>query len=308
MSWIAETFCTPTGNVYPQSDGTVLVEYTCPPIVSPFLPPLPEELPEVEIPGVGSPGEVDEPNITDDPEEGITVGPVVPPAETGSTTADPEPGSLAGELDGPTGPQDLPQPHSDVRREIEEWSDDDDCLEGCDECEPREEGRAEWTRYAPEDAEFVGESAWNGYHYQHDVCGLPYEPATSRIKEWKFASYSWDGFEPGSCTMLEAKYGYDTRLTHRYRTVTLDDGRQDVRYQTIAQPGWESRARSTFRRPIGQARAQIGRLRPYGDPRIGLLWSFSSHDSKAYFHETGGSRLFREWRYFLTHIPPSRIY
>lgn len=271
-----------------------------------FAPPMPEDedLPDVDIPGLTSGN--DGPNITDDPEEGITIGPVGP----GETPAVPEtatePGSLAGELDQPTPEPDLPQPHPDIKQEIKNRADEDQCTEGCDECAPRTSGFSDWTRYAPEDAEFVGESAWNGYHYQHEVCGLPYDPPTSRIKEWKFASYSWDGFESGSCTMLEAKYGYDTRLTNTYITVTTDDGQQDVRYRTIAQEGWESRARSMFRRLVGQAQAQIGRLRPH--PETGLMWSFSSSDSLFYFNDTGGLALVGQWRFGAMHIPPSRMY
>lgn len=302
------TYCTPYGAPQPIPGG-VRQWYACPPNIAPFLPPLPEdvEIPGIEIPGISLPGSDDGPNITDDPEEGVTVGPVIPPAETDTTVADPEPGSLAGELDGPAMPPDLNQPHPDVKQEIQERADDDQCVEGCEECAPRADGNAAWTSYAPDDAEFVGESAWNGYHYQHDVCGLPYDPPTSNIMEWKFASYSWDGFESGSCTMLEAKYGYNTRLTHTYVSHITDDGRETSRYRTIAQEGWESRARATFGRLVSQARRQIGYLRPY-TPQVGLLWSFSSPDSLAYFNNTGGNRLVAEWRYIAMHIPPSRIY
>ncbi|MEJ6404221.1 Tox-REase-5 domain-containing protein [Yoonia sp. 2307UL14-13] len=240
-----------------------------------YAPPTPEDidLPEIPIPGF-PPGEVDEPNITNDPEEGITVGPVIP-GETGTAPqAAPEPGSLAGELDGPMPQPDLPQPHPEVKQEIDRWADEDDCTEGCDECAPRVQGNTGWTRYAPEDAEYVGEGVWNGYHYQHDICRLPYEPATSRIQEWKFASYSWDGFEPGSCTMLETKYGYDSRLTHRYDGVLREDGTESVRYRTVPMDGWEGLARYIFRRLIKQAGQQIERLQPY--PEAGLLWSFSA--------------------------------
>lgn len=141
------------------------------------------------------------------------------------------------EQDGSARETALPAPHSGVKAKIEELAEADECIEGCDECAPRVRGFADWTRYAPEDAEFVGESAWNGFHYQHDICRLPYEPATSRILEWKFAAYSWDGFEPGSCTMLEAKYGYDTKLTHTYDAAIGSDGAEDSRYRTIPLTG-----------------------------------------------------------------------
>ncbi|QDC09666.1 hypothetical protein FHY55_10605 [Oceanicola sp. D3] len=245
-----------------------------------LAPPAPdvEDMPDIEIPGVPGSGETGE--IDTGEEGGNTVGPDAPPEEWPEA-----------------------QPHADVAAEAAEMAEDgtEPCTAGCEECAPTVQGYPDWTNYAPDDAEYVEESSWNGYYYQHMICGLPYNPALSKIVEWKFAAYSWDGHLPPGCVMLEAKYGYGGLLSHTYEQVPTDGGGTDTRYRTIPQPGREWQVRRTFRKLLEQARAQIDKLRP--TPEVGLIWSFSHSDSRAYFHERGGLSLYGEWRFAALHIP-----
>lgn len=274
-------------------------DFYCPPNVLPLLGPLPgdDELPEFEIPGISLPGDDDGGNITDDPEEGQIVGPIIPPddAGAGTTTAEAEPGSLAADLDGPSPPTDLPTPHENVRERIRENAQEDDCIEGCEDCPPRSEGNWDWNTYLragvdEQETQQSGGYAWVGY--QVHVCGTLNDAGNGRIKEFMYLTTAsgrvaeWDGFDGGSCTLIEAKYAYDTALTHRWIPRVGSQGQADTTSVTEVIPGKEMQARFTFDGLINKATAQLARIA--GIDEVKLLWVFESHNTFHYFLERGG--------------------
>ncbi|MEJ6404356.1 Tox-REase-5 domain-containing protein [Yoonia sp. 2307UL14-13] len=266
--------------------------YSCPWWTAPFLEAMPEDinLPEIDIPGIGTPGDD---NITDDPEEGQIVGPIIPPtSDTTGVDTVPEPGSLANEAGEPLPPPDLPTVHTDVTEKIRADRQPDECVEDCDQCPPRIEGVVDWRTYISSGVNETnsGDYMWAGY--QAYICGLPNDPANGRIKEFIYLTddrgqpYPWDGFESGSCTLIECKYGYDTGLTDGFKSVIGSDGQEDARMETVVDPERKFVVDMTFEALIRQARRQLRYIS--GVEEAKLLWVFSSFYTQDYFFWNGG--------------------
>lgn len=269
-------FCLPTPITWIGPDGTVERLYVgyCPPL------PVPDDVDLPDLPGIGS-GEGETGEITDDPNGGeieepaddIPVGPEIAP-----------------------GDQVQPQTHPQVLSKVREQADEDTCVEGCDQCAPLIEGFPDWNRYWRKN-EWVPVGTWNGYHYQALICGLPHDPPGRQIVEIFFTPqangkngrYAWDGFEPVSCTLIDAKWGYDTLLEYFFRPHTFPNGTEGSIRDTRAIAGEESRVRLQFRGLVQQAEQQLDRLAPY--PETNLLWSFASFDSYIIFQRRGGGDL-----------------
>ncbi len=86
---------------------------------------------------------------------------------------------------------------------------DDVCTTGCVNCIAAASGYPDWVSYQNNKDKPVAGTASRGYAYQAFISALPHEPENRRNMEWQWAAYSWDGIEIATCTMLEAKYGYD---------------------------------------------------------------------------------------------------
>ncbi len=304
-------YCTPVTGQMPIPGGTVQV-YQCPPPLLPFLPPHPEDvdIPDIDIPGISQPGGVDEPNITDDPEEGQIVGPVIPPAETETDVADPEPGSLAGELGEPMPVTDLPSPHSDIQEEVRTRASEDECVEGCNACPPHADGNYDWNTYISAGVDETNSERFTWARYQEYVCKLPNDGPNGRIVEFYYLTYTsptgprpypWDGFEPATCTLVEAKYGYDTHLTSYNQEVIGSDGEPDTRRRTIADPDRPFLAEVEFAQLVRKANEQAARIAGVDD--VGLIWAFSSFDSQDYFYWNGGGDVGNPPRFDSFHLP-----
>nr|WP_239479570.1 Tox-REase-5 domain-containing protein [Actibacterium sp. 188UL27-1] len=295
ISNVFERYCTPTGDIYVDPQGNAYPTYTnCPFWLDPFLAPVPEDLPEIELP-TGNPGGGE--NITDDPEEGITVGPVVPPEQT-LPEPTPEAGELAGEAGEPTPTPDFPQPHETVRQRIEEnVQSSDDCTDGCDECEPRLEGYYDWNNYLnagiTEAETQEGNYAWVGY--QVYVCNLPIDPGRGRIAEFIYLTndagqpHEWDGFDAPTCTLIQAKYAYDTALTAEWTPRTGSDGQPDTGSIVVPIEAKRFQAEVTFDELLRKAGNQFRRIANVEHAK--LLWVFESHNSFHYFIRRGGDRI-----------------
>lgn len=252
-------FCVPTGRerVIIGPNGTPIVQYEAmcygtdvpaPDLPAFELPPDSIDLPEFDIPAPG-------PDISI---EGI------PPANADPTD------------------------RVDTETQSEADVDEDVCIAGCNACSALLNGYEEWRNYWPDLAEYHPENIWQGYRYQADTCGLEHDPVGGRIKEWQFANYSWDGFEAGTCTMLEAKWGYRNLLEVFYRN-SVPTPRP--------MPGREALATARFARLIAQATTQSGRISGY--PEVGLKWMFAFWEPFIFFQMSGGTAL----PMLVVHIP-----
>jgi hypothetical protein len=203
---------------------------------------------------------------------GICIGPPPPPIP-GPDLPMPElpmPGPDLPGLDLPdTPPQAVPGAQVEARAIAR--TRDDVCTVGCDACVAASTGFPQWVSYRDDpDAPLAG-TAERGYAYQHFVCRLPHEPVARRIMEWQFAGYSWDGIEVVTCTLLEAKYGYDEFLE--------DDWQGGLpRLKT-----WAIKAGiQVFVDLVTQAGEQAARIAPFR-PEVSLRWVFSHQRPMIYF-------------------------
>jgi hypothetical protein len=219
---------------------------------------------------------------------GICIGPPVPPFPGPDLPVPelPAPGTDLPGLDIPGAPAGA-LPGAQVEADAIARTRDDVCTVGCEACVAASSGSPQWVSYRNDpDAPLAG-TAERGYAYQHFVCRLPHEPVARRIMEWQFAGYSWDGIEVVTCTVLEAKYGYDERY--------LEDDWAGGRPKPLP---WALAAR-IFPRLVTQAGQQLGHLAPFR-PDVGLKWLFSHQRPSIYFlyllNQSEYSAIEVEWR------------
>jgi hypothetical protein len=139
---------------------------------------------------------------------------------------------------------------------------DDVCTTGCINCIAAATGYPDWVPYQNNKDKPVAGTASRGYAYQAFVSGLPHEPANRRNIEWQWAAYSWDGIEVPTCTMLEAKYGFDDFFVPYNHS------------GPIFTPGKEVVAVFVFNKMLRQLGQQIARVAPFA-PEVKLKWVFS---------------------------------
>lgn len=139
----------------------------------------------------------------------ICVGPPPPPAPDLPEVEFPTPGN---DLPG----QDLPDTEArpdtgaEVESDAEAMTREDICTEGCWECAAVNNGRPEWQRYRRDPTARVSDNTRIARDYQEFVTGLPHDYPNRQSLEWIFASdVPWDGIDAPTCTLLEAKHGYD---------------------------------------------------------------------------------------------------
>jgi Restriction endonuclease fold toxin 5 len=139
---------------------------------------------------------------------------------------------------------------------------DDVCTEGCDACIAAASGGPKLVTYHANRDKPISGTATRGYAYQAFVSGLPHDPANGQNVAWNWVGYDWDGIEIATCTMLEAKYGYDDFF------VPYDaSGPVFVRSK-------ETIAIFIFRKMTRQLGEQIARVAPFS-PEVRLKWVFS---------------------------------
>jgi hypothetical protein len=137
---------------------------------------------------------------------------------------------------------------------------DDVCTTGCQACIAAASGYPDWVSYQNNKDQPVAGTASRGYAYQAFVSGLPHEPENRRNMEWQWVAYSWDGIEVPTCTMLEAKYGYDIFEPYNAAGPT-------------ALPGKGFLLPSMFGGLIDQLTNQLARVAPFS-PEVKLRWVF----------------------------------
>jgi hypothetical protein len=138
---------------------------------------------------------------------------------------------------------------------------DDVCTEGCDACIAAASGGPKLVTYNANRDKPISGTATRGYAYQAFVSGLPHDPANGQNVAWNWVGYDWDGIEIATCTMLEAKYGYDIFMPYNAAGPT-------------ALPGKEFLLAIMFDRMIEQLTNQLGRIVPFS-PEVKLKWVFS---------------------------------
>jgi Restriction endonuclease fold toxin 5 len=167
------------------------------------------------------------------------------------------------------GPTIGPRPDGRVEDRARDRTLDDVCTTGCDACIAAAGGYPEWVSYQNNKDKPVVGTASRGYAYQAFVSGLPHEPENRRNMEWQWAAYSWDGIEIPTCTMLEAKYGYDLFIPYD------PSG-------PVALPGKEFLVIIMFDQMIQQLTEQLGRIAAFG-PDVSLKWVFSHQNPMTWF-------------------------
>jgi Restriction endonuclease fold toxin 5 len=190
------------------------------------------------------------------------IGPDLPPLNLPSPSPDLPPLTL---------PDVTPLPNSGAVTQDRalEGTRDDVCTEGCDACiAARSGGPKEVTYHANRDKPISG-TATRGYAYQAFVSGLPHDPANGKNVAWSWVGYEWDGIEVATCTMLEAKYGYDIFMPYNAAGPT-------------ALPGKEFLLRSMFRGMITQLTSQLALVAPFSS-EVKLRWVFSHQNPMTYF-------------------------
>jgi hypothetical protein len=139
---------------------------------------------------------------------------------------------------------------------------DDVCTTGCQACIAAASGYPDWVSYHNNKDQPVAGTASRGYAYQAFVSGLPHEPENRRNMEWQWAAYSWDGIEVLTCTMLEAKYGYDDFFVpYNHSGPIFASGKEVI-------------AGFVFNKMIRQLGQQVSRVAPFA-PEVKLKWVFS---------------------------------
>jgi hypothetical protein len=139
---------------------------------------------------------------------------------------------------------------------------DDVCTEGCNACVAAASGRPKLVTYHANRDKPISGTATRGYAYQAFVSGLPHDPANGQNVAWAWAGYDWDGIEVPTCTMLEAKYGYDDFF------VPYDARGPTYRPDKVVVAGL------VFAKMIAQLRNQLALVIPFS-PDVKLKWVFS---------------------------------
>ena len=163
-----------------------------------------------------------------------------------------------------------PTTGADVEADITARVKEETCKENCDDCRPAQDGQAEWVAYSNVDKS-PSMSRVEAANYQAFVSGFPHDPAGRRIIEWYWSGTPhWDGIIAASCTLLEAKHGYD----EGYFEEGWNGG-------DIIPLGWVIGA-GIFTGMVAQCAAQIGRMSS-AQPPANLLWVFSRQRPMIYF-------------------------
>jgi Restriction endonuclease fold toxin 5 len=147
---------------------------------------------------------------------------------------------------------------------------DDVCTEGCNACVAAASGGPKLVTYHANRDKPISGTATRGYAYQAFVSGLPHDPANGQNVAWAWAGYDWDGIEVPTCTMLEAKYGYDIFMPYNAAGPT-------------ALPGKEFLLRSMFGKMIKQLTDQLVLVAPFS-AEVKLRWVFSHQNPMTHFH------------------------
>lgn len=99
---------------------------------------------------------------------------------------------------------------------------------------------------------------------------MPHDAALQRSLEWALDGYAWDGIESPTCTLLEAKHGYDEGYL-----------RDDWGGAAPVPMDWVRAAR-IFDGLVEQAGQQRDRILRY-KPEAKLRWCFSRQRPSIYF-------------------------